>query len=105
MSRKYPNAETFFIRNKRYAEVTTHSLQDSPTVTSIEFPLQFNPKHNERTNIEKLIYKCGGNQVVSQYIDDLEEKQKIEEFQLEKKRLLAKKKWILTQRMFLKLAR
>ncbi|KAL6939130.1 hypothetical protein ACO0OL_000754 [Hanseniaspora opuntiae] len=92
MSRKYPNAETFFIRNKRYAEVKTHSLQDSPTVTSIEFPLQFNPKHNERTNIEKLIYKCGGNQVVSQYIDDLEEKQKIEEFQLEKKRLLAKKK-------------
>ncbi|KAF0267809.1 hypothetical protein FOG48_03156 [Hanseniaspora uvarum] len=92
MPKTYPNAETFFIRNKRYAEVKTHSLQDTPTVTSIEFPLHFNSKYSEKENIEKLIYKCGGNETVSQYIDDLEEKQKIEEFQLERKKLLARKK-------------
>ncbi|XBW38385.1 hypothetical protein QEN19_003972 [Hanseniaspora menglaensis] len=87
----YPNAETYCIKRARNKEAKIFNLQELPYVTSIEFPMKFNPKYSKRENINKLIFKCGGNEVVSKYIDDLEEEQKVQEFKLEKSIMIKKR--------------
>lgn len=89
--KSYIDAETYNIKQARNNEVKRFNLQELPNVTSIEFPMVFNKKYSDRDNIEKLIFKCGGNEVVSKYIDDLEEEQKVQEFKLEKMKILKKR--------------
>mgnify|MGYP003361651266 CR=1 FL=1 len=82
---------TYNIKNIRHQQVKQFNLQELPSVTSIEFPMVFNKKYSDEENIKKLIFKCGGNDAVSKYIDDLEEEQKVQEFQLEKKMMIMKR--------------